>query len=194
MEYAVEFLMITDEKKKYFGLLSAVWIPFLLLTLFPSAKPAAQTIPDSLLNKLTGKWTMTGTVGKKPVQYTAQGTWVLQNQFFVLHMNDLTDSPPYEASLFIGVDTAKKEYVAHWLDRFGGAGARVVGFGPRPSSSSNTIEIDFPYENKFHDVFTYLPSQQEWTLLIEYQKPDSSWNEFARYVITMQKEKGKTRR
>ncbi|MBI3585551.1 MAG: hypothetical protein HY088_00260 [Ignavibacteriales bacterium] len=124
---------------------------------------------------------MTGTVMKKPVRYTAEGVWVLQSQFLSLHMKDVTVPPAYEANLFIGIDSSKNQYVAHWLDSFGGAGARVVGLGPL---SSEKIEIIYPYaERNFRNIFKYNSEKDEWTLVIESEGTDGHWSVFAQYTI-----------
>ena len=119
---------------------------------------------------------------KRPVKYTAEGVWVLQNQFFSLHMKDTAVPPAYEANLFIGIDSTKNQYIAHWLDSFGGAGARVVGVGPL---SAEKIEITYPYaEGRFHNLFKYDPDKGEWTLVIESEATDAHRSVFAQYTIT----------
>ena len=57
-------------------------------------------------------------------------------------MIDAAKQPTYEADLFIGFDPRAKDYVIHWLDRFGAAGARVVGSGKR---SGATLILTLPY-------------------------------------------------
>ena len=135
----------------------------------------------NLLNHLVGSWIMTGTVLKKPVQYRAEAAWVLQRQFLRLHMVDTSSPPTYEADLFIGLDTSKNQYVAHWLDKFGGAGARVFATGPL---SSDKVEFTFPYEEgRFHDQFEYDSAKDEWSFVIESEGKGGQWTEFAHYAI-----------
>jgi hypothetical protein len=58
--------------------------------------PAAQRIP--LLDKLIGKWRMSGTVLGKLATYRLNATWVLQHRFIELHMEGVAHRPPgYEA-------------------------------------------------------------------------------------------------
>ena len=81
--------------------------------------------PDNeYLDGLRGEWNMVGTTLGKPVRYHAQGERVLQGGFLRLHMVDAATLPKYEADVFIGFDAKAGDYVAHWLDRFGTAGAR----------------------------------------------------------------------
>ena len=80
-------------------------------------------------------------------------------------MKDVSVPPAYEANLLIGIDSINNEYVAHWLDSFGGAGARVVGFGPL---SPDEIEVVYPYpERHFRNILKYASDKDEWALVIE---------------------------
>ena len=124
---------------------------------------------------------MTGTVLNKPVKYTAEGVWLFHSQFFSIHFRDVAVPSTYEGNLFIGIDSAKNQYVAHWLDSFGGAGSRVVGFGPL---SAEKIEIVYPYSEKnFRNTFQYSSAKGEWTLIIESEDTDGHWSVFAQYTI-----------
>lgn len=156
-------------------------LKFFLLPLLWLATSFGQSSPRVLLNHLQGSWYMTGTVMKKPVQYTAEGVWVLQSQFLSLHMKDVTVPPAYEANLLIGIDSSKNQYVAHWLDSFGGAGARIVGLG---TLSAEKIEIMYPYaERNFRNIFKYYSEKDEWTLVIESEGTDGHWSVFAQYTV-----------
>jgi hypothetical protein len=153
-----------------------------ILIALAAATGLAQAPPRTLLNRLEGSWFMTGSVLQKPVQYTAEGSWVLLNQFFCLHMKDTALPPRYEADVYIGLDSAKNQYVAHWLDSFGGTGSRVVGLGP---VSGDVIEIIYPYdEGRFRNRFRYDVHQNEWTFVIESENADGRWSLFAQYTMT----------
>ena len=146
-----------------------------------------QTPSLVLLNHLQGEWDMTGMVMKKPVRYYAEGTLVLNNQFLYFHMKDAAVPSAYEANLYIGIDSSKNQYIAHWLDSFGGAGARVVGVGP---FSSERIEITYPYsEGRFRNRLKYDSAKDEWTLVIDAEGTDGHWSLFAQYTITKKKSK-----
>jgi hypothetical protein len=138
--------------------------------------------PDALLDRLAGKWDMIGTVMNQPVRYRAQGTRVLSGGFLQLHMIDVASPPQYEASVFIGYDGKAKDYVAHWLDAFGAAGARVVGTGKQ---DGNRIRLEYPYaDGTFRNTFTWSAAPGSWTLLIESQGKDGKWSPFASYTMT----------
>ena len=145
--------------------------------------PAGSRIPvdEAYLDRLQGHWKMEGTLGGKPVRYRARGERVLQGGFLRLHMVDAAEPPRYEADVYIGFDAKANQYVAHWLDRFGAAGARVVATGQR---DGERLVLTFPYaEGAFRDTFTFEPHSDTWTLLLESQDPNGSWSTFARYAL-----------
>jgi len=136
---------------------------------------------DALLNALRGQWEMQGTVMGKPVRYWAQGQRVLDGGFLRLHLVDVVSPPKYEAMIFPGYDPKAKDYIAHWLDRFGAGGARVVGTGSR---DGERLVFVYPYpEGAFRNTFTWYPASNSWTLLLEAQQSDQHWATFASYTL-----------
>jgi Protein of unknown function (DUF1579) len=136
---------------------------------------------DALLNALQGKWDMQGTVMGKPVRYRAEGRRVLEGGFLRLHLVDVATPPRYEAMVFLGYDPKAKDYIAHWLDRFGAGGARVVATGSR---DGERIILVYPYpEGAFRNTFTWYPASSSWTLLLEAQQSDQQWSTFASYTL-----------
>ena len=161
------------------GLRSALLLLFLI---FSPLRAGAQEPAHTLLGRLEGRWLMTGDVMSKPVVYAAEGTWVLGGGFLSFHMTDTSQASRYEANLFIGIDTAKREFVAHWLDVFGGAGARVAGAG---AFHADTIEIIYPYaERRFRNRFWFGGPAGGGTLVIEMERNAGEWTHFASYAMT----------
>lgn len=153
-----------------------------------AATPAAHSAkaPDeAYLDALQGTWVMNGTLGGKPVRYRAEGRRVLQGGFLKLHMVDAESPPQYEADVYIGFDPKAGDYIAHWLDRFGAAGARVVARGDR---TGQRLVVVFPYaDGAFRDTFTWRPESRSWSLVLESQSADGAWSTFASYVLTRRK-------
>lgn len=142
---------------------------------------AADSPDETLLNGLEGKWTMAGTFGSKPVHYRADGRRVLQGGFLKLHMISVGSPPHYEADVLLGFDPKADDYIVHWLDRFGAAGARVVGEGKRVGQQ---VVFTFPYaDGPFRDTLTRLPATDSWSLLIESQAANGAWSTFASYTL-----------
>ena len=124
--------------------------------------PAAM---DSLLDRLVGHWRMTGTVRRKPVTYTMDGTRTLQRRFVELHMEDTHRPATDEARVFIGVDSAGRRYIAHWLDRFGAAFSIPPATG---QACGDTLVLDFPYpDGAFRDTFVYNLPADTWHFRLE---------------------------
>jgi len=140
------------------------------------------TSPDNAyLDELQGEWNMAGTIGDRPVRYRANGERVLQGGFLRLHMVDVSVPPKYEADVYIGFDAKAGDYVTHWLDRFGAAGARVVATGKR---DGQRLVILFPYaEGAFRDTFAFDAKSGAWSLLLEAQGRDGAWSTFANYRL-----------
>jgi hypothetical protein len=153
-----------------------------LACLFAGDAAYSTDSPDeTFLNGLQGNWMMVGTLGGKSVRYRADGERVLQGGFLKLHMIDIDSPPQYEADAFLGFDPKAGDYIAHWLDRFGAAGARVVGQGKR---NGEQLVISFPYaDGAFRDTFTWRPATKSWSLLIESQASNGTWSTFASYTL-----------
>jgi hypothetical protein len=162
---------------RLFSLLS---IAFMLLSGRSLLAADSGVSPDNVfLDALAGDWTMSGTVTNKPVLYHAKGERVLQGGFLRLHMIDAATTPSYEADVYLGFDPQQNDYILHWLDQFGAAGARVVGTGRRKGS---VLTVIIPYkENDFRDTFEWLEKTGTWDLTIESQNKDGSWSLFAHY-------------
>jgi hypothetical protein len=136
---------------------------------------------DSLLDRLVGDWTMTGTVRGQPVTYDMTGTRVLQGKFVELHMTDTHQPPGYEARVFLGVDSANGEYIAHWLDTFGPRYSIPHATG---RASGDTIRLAFAYaDGPFRDTFIYHPDPRGWTFHLEDHDSTGTWRPFAVYEV-----------
>ncbi|HUL48540.1 MAG TPA: hypothetical protein VLT79_00855 [Gemmatimonadales bacterium] len=153
--------------------------------------PATLTGPqaalqDSLLNRLAGRWTMSGAVRGKPVIMNLDADWVLQHHWLRLLMTDTGTPPAYEANVYIGDDPVGKRFVAHWLDNFGGWWSETLGYARHPSGSAErtamTFVFDYP-DGPFHTTFTLGKDLSTWSVLMQDRGPDGDWREFAHYAL-----------
>jgi hypothetical protein len=137
---------------------------------------------DPFLARLEGDWDMVGTVHGKPVRHYGAARWVLKKGWLCLSITDAGSPPAYEASVYLGFDKRAHDYIAHWLDQFGAAGARVVGTGQR---EGETLVVLFPYgEGAFRDTFSLAADASSGSLLLESQEKDGRWSTFASYRLT----------
>jgi hypothetical protein len=148
-----------------------------------SAQGPASPPPAPLLERLTGRWTMTGTVRQEPVTYRLDAAWTLQRRFVELHMRDVRHTPPqYEARVFVGPDTAAGRVIAHWLDNFGAAYSVPPAAG---AVRGDTLVLDFPYpDGAFHDVFAYDRAADAWTVTLDAADGHGGWARFAEYRVS----------
>ena len=143
------------------------------------AQPAAAH--DPYLQQLAGRWEMTGTQLGKPVHQRGEGSWVLADGWLCFTIIDAQVPPAYQAAVYLGFDPKAGDYVAHWLDQFGAAGARVVATGHR---DGQRLVLTFPYaEGAFRDTFSMEPGGERGTLLLESRQSDGHWSTFASYQL-----------
>ncbi len=153
----------------------------LIAGLCPGAARSGPATGDPFLAGLAGRWDVSGTVLGKAAHYRGEGRWLLQGGWMCLTLIDTQQPPQYEASVYLGFDAKANDYVAHWLDRFGAAGARVVATGQR---AGQKLVLLFPYpEGAFRDTLTLADDGASGTLLLEVQKSDGSWSTFASYIL-----------
>jgi hypothetical protein len=146
------------------------------------AEPPSPPPRDPFLTELAGRWKLTGAVLGKPVVYRGEATWVLNGGWLRLALVDRAKPPGYQADVFLGFDAKAGDYIAHWLDQFGAAGARVAATGHRDGQK---LVFLFPYEGSpFRDTLTLSTDGKNGSLLLEAQKPDGSWSTFASYTLT----------
>lgn len=140
---------------------------------------------DALLDKLTGSWTITGTIEGEPVEQTLDVRWTLAHRFIELHFLGArpmgAGEPPYEARVFVGVDAKTQRYVAYWLDVFG-ATASVQGAGVR---DGDTLVLTFPYpKEEFRNTYTFLPDGTCRLLIESRPRGGAVWKTFASETLT----------
>lgn len=162
--------------------LAVTWLAVAVSLLPAGSFASSPSADDAYLDGLLGRWIMTGTLGGRPVTYEARGERVLRGAWVKLHLVDAGKPPQYQADLFIGYDAKARDFIAHWLDQFGAAGARVVATGRR---DGQRLVLVFPYAaGAFRDTFQRTGQADAWTLLLESQAKDGAWSTFASYELT----------
>jgi hypothetical protein len=145
-----------------------------------------RALDDSLLDRLAGRWTMSGAVRGKPATMQLEVDWVLQHRFLRLQMTDVQTPPAYEANVYIGDDPVGDRLVAHWLDNFGGWWSETLGYARRTGANARRTAITFVFDypdGPFHTTFTLGDDQSTWSVLMQDRAPDGSWRQFAHYAV-----------
>ncbi len=132
----------------------------ILIFIFPIAAKSQQlTQPDSLLNKLTGKWVLRGTIAGKATIHDIDAKRVLNGQYVQLkevsREKDEKGKSLYEAQVYLCWQEAKKQYFCLWLDNTSNQGIsnQVIG---KAKQNGEKIEFVFTFSDATHFYTTFL--------------------------------------
>ena len=139
---------------------------FIFLTPFYGYAHQA-TVPDSLLEDMTGKWVLHGTIEGKETTHDVITEWVLDHQYLqikeVSREKDGNGKPVYEAMVFISHNTSLNSYNCLWLDNTGNGGLNGEAVG---HAEANRNKLEFLFKGSdagiFHTIFTYDKSTDSW--------------------------------
>src|SRR3954469_17303652 len=75
---------------------------------------------DALLDKMTGRWVLTGTIAKRQTTHDVDVDWILNREYIRIHEvsreKNAAGGLEYEAWIHIVWDAKKLEYAVLWLD------------------------------------------------------------------------------
>jgi hypothetical protein len=161
---------------------------FLLALLLPLAgRPQQATLPDSLLNRLTGRWVLTGTIDGQKTVHDLEIQRVLQGQYVqireVSREKDEKGKPQYEAIVYLCWEEAKKQYSCLWLDNTGNGGLSngITGIAKH---NGDTIAMIFKYSGtlQFHTTFRYYRGKDSWQWTMD-EDNNGKMQPFARVAL-----------
>jgi hypothetical protein len=141
------------------------------------------TFQDNLLDKLAGKWSLTGNMMGRELLQKCAGAWVFHHKFLRLDCKE-TKNPPvlgvrYESTMYIGCSSASQQYVAILVDIFG-AGANV-GLGRR---TGNTVQFTWAYpDSAFENTFTWNADSGTWTSLLRQKNRSGKWESWGQKTL-----------
>lgn len=123
---------------------------------------------------------MQGTVGNKAIKYDVVGKRIF-GRWLQLHIVDAARPPKYQAEVFLGYDDEAGDFMVHWLDSWGAAGARVVATG---HLDGERLVVVFPYAaHTLRDTFQR-DTSGTWKVLVEKQEKDGTWSPFGNIQLT----------
>ncbi len=98
-----------------------------------SAQGPATSAPPALMDKMTGHWVLTGTIGKAQTTHDVDVDWVLNRQYIRIHEvsreKDASGGPAYEAWIYLVWDAKAREYAVMWLDNTAATNFAPEGVG-----------------------------------------------------------------
>ena len=161
----------------------------LVVLISPYAVKAQQiSQPDSLLNKLTGKWVLDGTIDGQQTVHDIEAKRVLNGQYVQIkeesREKDKKGNPLYVAIIYICWQDATKQYFCLWLDNTSNEGIsnQITG---RAKQNGDKIEMVFKYSdaNQFHTTFLYDRATNTWQWLMDGME-NGKLQPFARVKLT----------
>jgi hypothetical protein len=142
-----------------------VWSCALLLSAHPL--PAQRLHPDSLFDRLVGRWVLRGTIARQQTTHDVSFEWMLGRAYVRMHEvsreRTADGKPAYEAIVFFGRDPTTGEYGCVWLDNTGSSAFDPAGTG-RGSVTGDSITFLFNYTatTRFHTTFVYSGASDSW--------------------------------
>lgn len=161
---------------------------FFLIALTPVSAFAQQsTFQDSLLDRMTGKWVLQGTIGGSETTHDIISEWVLDHQYVQLREvsreKGTNGKPLYEATVFICWEQKINQYSCLWLDNTGNGGLSPQAVG-HAKSNGDRIEVIFNYAGGvFHTTFAYNRNTDTWQWFMD-DDANGKLQPFARVKLT----------
>lgn len=140
---------------------------FFLLILAVAPLQAQGLAPDSLFDRLVGRWVLHGTIARQQTTHDVTFEWMLGRAYVRMHEvsreRDANGTPAYEAVVLFGRDPLSGEYACLWMDNTGANAFDPAGIG-RGFVQGDSITFLFRYTatTRFHTTFVY-------------QRPSDSW-------------------
>lgn len=145
------------------------------------------TFHDDLLDRLAGKWVLTGEIAHKPATHDVSAAWVMNHQYLEFRETsrekNADGSPFYDATVYIGWDETTKHYVCVWLDDYGSISTQSLGYAVREGDSIPFVFQDRDDASKFHTTFAWQAASQTWAMNMD-QGLDGQLKPFARMTLT----------
>jgi len=142
---------------------------------------------DLLVDRLAGKWVLTGRMDKGEVTHDISAEWVLAHQYLELHevsrAKNADGLPDYQATGYIGWDAGKKIYDCVWLDDYGSISTQFLGYAKPDGDRIAFVFQDRDDKGSFHTTFTWHPKDASWSMDMD-QVSNGRSEVFARTVLT----------
>lgn len=143
---------------------------------------------DPLLDRLVGKWTLSGPMAGKPVLHDVTARWVLDAEYVEIHEvsrdRKRNGAPAYEAIVYVGRDSATREYAALWLDNtaYGAFAPAGTGHGFAAGDSIAFVFTSSPTSHVYN-TFKYDAKADTWEWHLD-NEDDGKRTMFARVTLT----------
>jgi hypothetical protein len=157
---------ITHEEPREEGMRTSIAL-FLAVLLGFTPLSAQSLPPDSLFDRLIGRWVLHGTIARRETTHDVTFAWMLGREYVRMHEVSREQmpngAPAYEAEVFFGRDPKTGEYACLWLDNTGATAFDPQGVG-RGMVAGDSIPFLFQYSptDWFHTTFVYARAKDTW--------------------------------
>lgn len=144
--------------------------------------------PEFLMEKMTGKWVMRGTIDGEKVTHDVVVDRILNKGYVRIHEiareKDAKGEPAYEAWIHIAWDKANEEFVVMWLDNTG-----VTNFSDDGVGHGKPTDDTIPFIWKLADgsgirnTFTYDRKVNSWSWSIDNVDKSGKSSPFGRVTL-----------
>lgn len=143
---------------------------------------------DALMDKMTGEWVMTGTIGQEQVTHDVDVEWILKRQYIRIHEvsreKDADGEFAYEAWITIAWDLENAEYVVMWLDNTGTTNFAAEGVGHgKPDGDRIPFVWKFADGSGIQNTFAYDRENDTWSWSIDNVDKSKKPSQFARVTL-----------
>jgi len=138
-----------------------------LCTIVATPLAAQGLAPDSLFDRLIGRWVLTGTIARRQTTHDVTFRWMLGREYVQMHEvsreRAADGSPAYEAVVLFGRDPGSGEYACLWMDNTAAAAFPDAGIG-RGAVAGDSVPFLFRYTatTSFHTTFVYDRAADAW--------------------------------
>jgi hypothetical protein len=140
----------------------------LMLTALAAAPLRAQELPpDSLFDRLIGRWVLAGTIARQHTTHDVTFEWMLGREYVRMHEVSREHAPngkaAYEAVVLFGRDPRSGEYACLWMDNTGATAFDPAGVG-HGTVAGDSIPFLFRYDSldSFQTTFVYDRRADSW--------------------------------
>ena len=140
--------------------------------------------PESLLDKMTGKWVMTGTIDKEQVTHDVDVDWILNRRYLRIHEVSREKNADGE----LAWDPKNGEYVVMWLDNTGTTNFAAEGVGHgKPTGDRIPFVWKSAEGGGIHNTFAYDRDKDKWSWAIDNIDETDKPSTFARVTLVRKK-------
>jgi hypothetical protein len=148
--------------------------------------------PEALMDKMTGRWVMIGTIAKKQTIHDVDVDWVLKREYIRIHEvsrdRDASGNNGYEAWIYLVWDAQRSEYAIMWLDNTAATNFAAEGIGhAKPDGDRIPFIFKDAEGSGVQTTFAYDRAKDTWSWTVDNLDKSGKSSSFAKVKLTRNK-------